>query len=165
VIGWWPLDGNTVAEIGPDLAGPAGYEPGLIGDAARFSGANTLVADPFPAVSTGVSVDMWIRPAATGFPQVLVSRWQLPQEQDNAGAFALLLIGDDLLWTTDEASTLRPEELRVTTTGLYDGDFHHVAATWSTTEMAIYVDGLPVAALSSGSAARPASATRCGTRA
>lgn len=145
VVAWWPLDGDLTAAIGPDLSGSASFEPGLIGDAARFSGANTVGADPFPEVSDGVSVDMWISPAFSAQARVLVSRWEFPADRDNAGAFALFLIGDDLLWTTDETSTLRPEELRVTTTGLYDGDVHHVAATWSPSEMVMYVDGLPVA--------------------
>lgn len=147
VVAWWPLDGGLAAEIGPDLTGTFNFEPALIGDGARFTGANTAVAPTFPAVTSGVSLDMWIRPAFQAQPQaqVLASRWTFPSDRDNDGAYSLLLIGEDLVWTTDETSTLRPEELRVTTVGLFDGDFHHVAATWSPIEMAIYVDGLPVA--------------------
>ncbi len=144
VIGWWRGDGDLTAAIGPDASGTAAYEPGLIGGAIRFSGVNSVAVAGFPAVTDAVSVDMWIRPAATGRPQVLASRWDFPSDTDNAGAFALLLIGNDLVWQTDEITSMRPEELRVTTTGLYDNDFHHVAATWGQAEMAIYVDGVLV---------------------
>lgn len=145
VVAWWPLDADLTARIGPDLTGSVTFEPALIGDGARLSAVNTVAADPFPPVSGGVSLDMWIRPTFTGLPQVLASRWDFPTDDDASGAFALMLIGDDLVWLTDETSTLRPEELRVPTTGLYDGDFHHVAATWSPLSMAVYVDGFVVA--------------------
>lgn len=78
VIGWWPLDGDLHAEIGPNLAGTFVFEPALIGDGARFSGVNTAATADLPAVSSGVSVDMWIRPASTGLAQVLASRSATP---------------------------------------------------------------------------------------
>lgn len=160
VIAWWRGEGDLSAAIGPDANGSAAFEPGLIGDAIRFSGANTVTVPDFPTVTDAVSIDMWIRPAATGRPQVLASRWDFPSDRDDAGTFALLLIGDELVWQTDEISTMRPEELRVVAPGLYDGDFHHVAATWGQTEMALYVDGVLVGSKpSQGGTLNPALAT------
>lgn len=65
---------------------------------------------------------------------------------DTTRSYALM-IGPtgELIWMTDEISTLRPEQLVVPTPNLYDGAFHHLAATWNTTEFAIYVDGVRVA--------------------
>lgn len=77
--------------------------------------------------------------------QAVASRWTFTGGEGD-DVFALLLTADDqLLWMTDESSALRPVELRAPAAQLYDGGYHHVAATWSGAGIAMYVDGTLVA--------------------
>jgi hypothetical protein len=85
---------------------------------------------------------MWVKPVATGRVQALASRWDFPSHDDSARTFALWIEPNgDLTWSTDETSTRFPEELRVATPQLFDGNFHYVAATWSAAQFAVYLDG------------------------
>ena len=78
--------------------------------------------------------------------QTLVSRWDDTVADDTARSFALM-IGPtgELLWMTDEISTLRPAQLYAPTPPLYDGNFHHLAVTWDLTQFGFYVDGALIA--------------------
>ena len=52
--------------------------------------------------------------------------------------------GGRLAWSTDETSTRRPEEPSIVAPQLFDGDYHHVAATWDQSTVAVYVGGVSV---------------------
>ena len=54
------------------------FEPALVGDGMRLNGTNTVAAAAFPAVSDGVSVDLWIRPVRSDQAQALMTRWDFP---------------------------------------------------------------------------------------
>jgi hypothetical protein len=161
LIAWWKGEGNLAAEVGPALAGSAAFQPALIGQGLLFDGANTLAVTGFPTVTTGLSVEMWIKPLANGLVQALASRWDFPGTDDSARTFALLLgPRGQLIFDTDETSSRRPEELQAIAPELFDGNFHHVAATWNQTVIALYVDGSPIASKASqGGILNPASAT------
>lgn len=142
VIGWWRGNGDLTAAIGPDLTGTATFAPGIIGQGISLDGTEMLAVDAFPAVSTGVTVESWIKPTPTGNIQTIFSRWDFPSTDDSARSYALFLDpSGGLLWSTDDTSTRRPQELSAEAPQLFNGRFHHVAATWNRTEMAIYVDG------------------------
>jgi hypothetical protein len=81
---------------------------------------------------------------------------------DTSRAFALQLFpNDQIVWSTDETTTMRPIELRATVPQLYDGAFHHLAATWDQQRFAIYLDGSLLATRSSqGGILNAASATQ-----
>jgi sialidase-1 len=65
-----------------------------------------------------------------------------------------------LVFATDETSSRRPLELRVSASALFDGSFHHVAATWSTTTVSVYLDGsLAATAASQGGTLNPTPST------
>jgi Concanavalin A-like lectin/glucanases superfamily len=164
IIGWWPGQDNLVAAIGPDLTGAVGFNNGLIGRAIALNGSNTIGAIGLETVSTGVTVEMWVKPTNLGFTgrtQALIGRWDFPSTDDSARAYALLLDPyGNLIWTTDETSTRRPDELRVPAPQLFDGEFHHVAATWTPTVTNIYVDGFLAANKpSQGGVLNPAATT------
>jgi hypothetical protein len=146
VIGWWKGDGDLTAEIGPDLTGSAsGFAPALIDQGIVFGGSDVVGVDGFPAVSTGLTVEMWIKPVRESRTQALATRWDFPSTDDSARAFSLLLSSaGELIFETDETSTRRPELLSAVAPQLFDGNFHHVAATWDQTTMALYVDGVQV---------------------
>lgn len=152
-LGWWPGAGNLAAGVGPDLTGTVGFGVGEVGQGMAFDGTNTVSVDGFPTVDTAVSVEMWVKPLDTGFTgrmQTLVSRWDSPSTDDAARSFALFLDPfGNLVWTTDETSTRRPVELRAPASQLFDGSFHHVAATWDQSQIRLYVDGVQVASTAS----------------
>lgn len=164
VIGWWPGQDNLIAAIGPDLTGTAGFGQALFGRGFELDGTNTVSASGLAAVSTGLTVEMWVKPVAAGFTgltQMLASRWDFPSQDDSARTFALMLDPyANLVWTTDETSLRRPAELRALVPQIYNGSFHHVAATWDGSQMTIYFDGFPVAsAPSQGGILNPAPST------
>ncbi len=164
VLGWWRGEDDLLAEVGPDLTGTVAFDTGLVARGMALDGTNTISVDGLPPVSTAVTVELWVKPTNTGFTgltQTLVSRWDFPSADDSARSFALLLDPyANLLWMTDETSTRRPEELRVAVPQIYDGAFHHVAATWDGTQFGIYFDGLLIAsAPSQGGPLNPAATT------
>ena len=113
-------------------------------------------------MSTGVTVESWIKPIATGTMQTIFSKWDFPSTDDSARSYVLFLDpSGGLLWSTDETSTRRPQELFAAAPQLFNGTFHHVAATWNQTTMAIYVDGnLVMSGPSQGGTLNPAATTQ-----
>jgi len=161
VLGWWRGD-STVAAIGPNITGTVVSAPGLFGQAFTFDGSSVASVDAFPIVSTGVTVEAWVKPTQTDTIQTLFSRWDFPSADDSARSYALFLLPDGrLIWSTDETSTRRPEEPSVVAPLLFDGDYHHVAATWDQSTVAVYIDGVSVLTVpSQGGVLNPAATTQ-----
>lgn len=160
-LGWWKGDDDLNAQIGPNLSGSVAFTDGLIGRSMNFDGTNVVSTTALPAIGTGLTIDAWVRPVNVGTLQSVMSRWDFPSTDDSARALALFIdpLGR-LLWTTDETSTRRPEELNATVPSphnIFDGSWHHVAATWDATTMIVYFDGAPIAtAPSRGGVLNPA---------
>lgn len=148
LVAWWPGDGDFRAAVGPDLAGSATFAPAVLGDGIVVGPTSNLGTATFPTLTDGVTVDAWIRPNPTGMFQAVLSKWDFPSEDDGARTFALWLHPDGrLLWTTDEQTLRRPAEVVFDpgpAVDLFDGGFHHVAATWDRTSMAVFVDGVEI---------------------
>lgn len=142
-IAWWRMEDDGTATAGPSLLGATSFATGHVGRGVSPTAGEAVRTESFPAVSTGLTVETWVRTARGPHTQVLVSRWR---DGDNEGSFSLMLsIDGDLIWVTDETSALRPGELRAPATALFDGQFHHVAATWSGTTVSLHVDGQEIA--------------------
>jgi hypothetical protein len=118
----------------------------MVKQAFSFDGTSLLSTAALPVVTSGVSVEAWIRSVSTpGRIQAIMSRWDFPSTDDSARSFELLLTPDGRLqWSTDETSAQRPSELVASMPQLLDGSFHHVAATWDRSAFTLYVDGLLV---------------------
>jgi hypothetical protein len=161
ILGWWRGEDDLAAQIGPALTGTSNFAKAYVRRGMVLDGSQTLEASTFPTVTTGLSVEMWIKPAANGLVQALASRWDFPGTDDSARTFALLLgPGGQLIFDSDETSTRRPEELQAIAPVLFDGNFHHVAATWDQADIKLYVDGIQVAAKASqGGVLNPAATT------
>ena len=160
LIGSWRGENNLVAQVGPALAGSATFSSSLVGQGFTFAQTDKLTIDQFPTVATAMSVEMWIRPLNTGAHQVLASRWSFPSADDAARSFELALSPSaELMWSTDETSLRRPDELRVGVPQVFDGNFHHVAATWDQTTIRVYFDGQPIASKASQGGALNSAAT------
>lgn len=146
MIGWWRGEDDLTAEVGPDLSGTVAFTDAHVQRGMDFtvtSGPVEVPGGSLPTVDDGVSVEAWVRPSASRQARSLVSRWTyVGGEGDDS--YALLLTGQDLLWMTDDNTLRRPLEVRVAAPQLFDGGFHHVAATWSSDAVAVYVDGQAV---------------------
>ncbi len=160
LLGLWRGDGTNTAAAGPALTGTSAFTTGVAGSAFSTSSSSTL-STVVPAASTGLAVAMWVRPAATGLSQTLIGRWDFPSVDDTSRAFTLQLGPQgSLVFATDETTARRPLELRAPASVLFDGAFHHVAATWSTTAVSIYIDGtLATTAASQGGVLNPTPTT------
>jgi hypothetical protein len=145
MIGWWKGEDDLLGLVGPTLTGSVGFTDGEVGRAMDFDPSRVAATDALPTVSSAVSVEAWVKPVATGQTQALVSRWTWVGGEGDDSYALFLGPNSDLFWTTDDVSTRSPESISVRVPEIYDGGFHHVAATWSATEMAVYLDGQLVA--------------------
>ncbi len=153
MLGWWRGEETVTAEVGPDLAGTSTFDGGIVGQAMVFDPetdfSTSVATTDLPAVSDGLTVEMWVRPtdqAFTGLTQALATRWDFPSQDDSARSFSLTLDPlSNIVFETDETSTRRPAVLRAPVPTISDGSFHHVAVTWTATDISIYYDAALVA--------------------
>jgi hypothetical protein len=147
MLGWWRGEDTTEAQVGDDLIGNPGYDGGIVGQAMVLGPSTDLATPALPPVSSALTIEMWIKPTVqqyTATVQSLASRWDFPSQDDSARSYFLYLdASSNLVFETDELSTRSPEVLRAATP-LGDGEFHHVAATWDTSVITLYVDGTVV---------------------
>ena len=144
-IAWWPGDDTTTALVGPDAAGSPAYADAVVGRGFALDGMSRVEATGVDVVVDEVTVEAWVRPDQTGRTQAIISRWDFPSGDDGARAYSLLLDPfGTLIWSIDEVSARRPVDLRASAPQLFDGQFHHVAATRDASEMVVYVDGAVV---------------------
>jgi hypothetical protein len=149
LLGWWRGEDAVAAEVGPDLAGAPTFQSGVVGQTMVLGPDADLTAVSLPAVSEALTIEMWIRPESPGDDgriQTLASRWDFPSQDDAARSYFLYLDGNsNLRFETDEITLRRPEVTIAHVPQLFDGAFHHVAATWDATSITLYVDGVVAA--------------------
>lgn len=144
MLGWWKGEHDLLAEVGPDLGGSADFPDAAVGAGFGLGLGDGVSVSTLPAVSDGVSLEAWIKPTPSLFSQALFSRWTFVGGASD-DAFAVVLTTDGLIFYVDERSSREPDTLAARTPVLFDGGFHHVAATWGSGEMALYIDGVAVA--------------------
>ncbi len=143
VIGWWQGEGDLLAVVGPDLTGPTGFAPGEVGQ-AFLPGPGSLGAAGVEEVGASLTAEAWIRPTQTGASQAILARWGTTHE-DRSYALVLNHAGDRLEWWVDEPSSRFPEITTAAIPSIFDGAFHHVAATFDRGLVTIHLDGAQVA--------------------
>jgi hypothetical protein len=147
-VGFWKGEGGLLAQNGPALSGTTNFVAGEVGQGFSMDGTSSLTAPSLPVTSPGLTFEAWLKPSAAPSAatlQTIASRWDFPSADDSARTFALVLRADGTLeFDTDETSLRRPVELHAPAPQLFDGFFHHVAATWDINRIAIYVDGVEV---------------------
>jgi Concanavalin A-like lectin/glucanases superfamily/FG-GAP repeat len=161
-IGWWRAEDVPAAQIGNEMLGTLAYTDGAVGRGFLMGPTTDARVEGLAPVADAVTVELWVRPdPADGTNQALLTRWDQPSADDSARSYSLVLDPfGALVWSTDELSTLRPIELRASVPTIFDGGFHHLAATWDQTAFTVYFDGLPVAsAPSRGGVLNPANST------
>jgi subtilisin family serine protease len=163
-VGFWKGEGGLLAQTGPSLSGSANFAPGEVGQGFSMDSASSLTAPSLPVTTTGLTFEAWLKPSpasSAAAVQTIASRWDFPSTDDSTRTFALLLMSDGTLeFDTDETTLRRPVELRASAPQLFDGFFHHVAATWDAARIAVYVDGVQVGSqVSQGGLLNPNTAT------
>jgi len=161
MLGWWRGEDDLTAEVGPDLTGSTGFDGGIVGQAPVLTPASAVSTPALGPAEVGLTVETWVKPEPPGpfgRVQALASRWDVPSTDDSARQFSLRLEPPStIVFEIDDTSARRPETLRVPAPQLFDGAFHHVAATWDGAVLAVYVDAVLVAsAPSRGGTLNPA---------
>jgi hypothetical protein len=145
VIGWWSGEGSLLAEVGPAATGTPAYATGVVGTGFELDGNSSLAVTGMDTVAAGVTVEAWVRPEPAALTQAIVSRWDFPGPDPSTRSYTLLLSPfGRLIWAVDDASRRHPVELQAAAPQLFDGAFHHVAATWDGASSIIYVDGVEI---------------------
>jgi len=146
-IGFWKGEGAKTATSGPSLDGPAAFQAALAGSGFVFDGSEPLSTSVLPLLGDAVSVSMWVKPGGSAERvQTLATRWDSGTVVDSSRVFSLQIHpGSTLAWSTDETSTQRAATLVAFVPQLFDGSFHHLAATWDRSTMRLYIDGALVA--------------------
>lgn len=154
IIGWWKGEDNLNAEIGPNLTGTMGYEDANVGRGMAFNGYGSadstwpVSTNDLPVVTTGVTAETWFKPVYDGQTHFLISRWkQIGTNPSDpfANSYALYISGGYVVWSTDETSLRFYIDLSAVAPHVYDGNYHHLAGTWSPTTINLYLDGQLVA--------------------
>lgn len=150
IIGWWRGEGDLTAQVGPDASGTVTYGPGRAGQAFSITQGSQLAAIGAAQPTIALTLELWVAPQPDPWiVQTLISRWSgvgFTNANDEGHAYNLELYpNNELVFEVDDASTRVPEQLRVAAPQLVDGNLHHVAATWTTTAMTLYIDGAQVA--------------------
>lgn len=88
---------------------------------------------------TGITVEAWVQTSPSPHTQGVLSRWL---DGENQGESSLSIgVNGNLMWITDESSARRPVDLRAPASELFNGQPHHVAATWAPSGVTLHVDG------------------------
>ncbi|MEI6401570.1 MAG: LamG-like jellyroll fold domain-containing protein, partial [Actinomycetota bacterium] len=146
----WTGDGSTASVIGPSFTGTAAYTQGRVGQGFNLTPSTPLSATSVARPTTGLTLELWVKalPGA-GTVQSLISRFTGPGFSgafDDSHAYTLdLYPGNELVFEIDDNTTRFPLNLRANAPQLSDGNFHHVAATWTNSTFTLYVDGAQIA--------------------
>lgn len=140
LLGWWEGDGLR-AQVGPNLQGSARTADGVIGDALAFDAHAAVSVEDFGSPTDQLTIDVWVKPRNAIRTQALVSRWDFSADDPSAHSYALVLLPFGRLSWMTESSDGRRSSMTARVPQLFDGDFHHVAATWSRGNAALYIDG------------------------
>ncbi len=139
LVSWWPAEG-TAEDIAGDnegsLVGGASFGAGEVGSGFSLDGFDDRIVvadDPSLELQT-ITIEGWVRTTASGDRFVAsysgtTGLFGYEAEITPSGVFRFLLNGGaggaDVFGVTD----------------LRDGQYHHVAATFDGTQLAVYIDG------------------------
>jgi len=144
MISWWPGDSHANDIQGSNdgsLSGSAGYtSPGKVGDAFTFPGGASdyvRVPDDASLEPSRVTVDAWVRATSPGSHRYIVGKGA---KGCTAASYALYTgSGGGLRFYIYNGSTykLSPNA----GSGVWDGQWHHIAGTYDGSHVRLYVDG------------------------
>jgi len=141
IVAWWRGEGNTSDDVGASagtMIGGAGFNTGEVGQGFAFNGASSYVSIPdsqlLDSFTNRLTVEFWFRANST-----------------NAnGNWATIVAKGGTSWrmqATEGAKTLTFSATGTSGGDLYgtrnvnDGQWHHVAGVYDSTNMFLYIDG------------------------
>ncbi|MCP4570097.1 MAG: LamG domain-containing protein, partial [FCB group bacterium] len=153
----WPLDEASGTEVLNRVSGgPAGTLVGGIHavlPATPFPGQQALDLDGsgarievphapeihFARTDESFTVELWVRPGAGDAESVLLEKWS------GIGSYPYALryrpAGGEIVFARSTGAASSTAELTVSTAGIDDGEFHHLAAVKDGSILRLYVDG------------------------
>jgi hypothetical protein len=157
---WYPGDGNANDIQGTNngtLAGSGTTFPvGEVGQAFSFSGSGYVSVNNSSSLNptAAMTVDAWVKTTNSSVEGSLMSKFQHSNGAASDDSYYLGINGvgspGTLRWQLD--TPLGDFILNSPTLNIFDGQFHHVAATYDGSLMVIYVDGQSVASRSANGA-------------
>lgn len=153
MVAWWTGDGNATDLAGPNngkLINGATFAAGYVGKAFALNGSGQYVdvktAKPLDVSAGDFSVDAWVYfNAIGGNDQSIVDKMFNSGFNQNPDGWRLLLQADDMFWFclgNGGNGCSPPDSTTVTsTTSAAAGTWYFVAATKTSTEISMYVNG------------------------
>jgi hypothetical protein len=146
MAGWWPGDGNTSDLVNGNngiITGTVSYaDPGMVDQAFSIGSPSGAIRIPDNVLlePAELTVDAWVRATNPGAHRYIVSKGA------NACAAASYALytgpGGGLTFYISDGSTVTMST--DAGTGVWDGQWHHVAGTFDGATARLYVDGLAV---------------------
>lgn len=145
MISWWTGDGTTLDYFGRNdglTTFPVAYAPGEVADAFSFSGSQAVQVLRSPSLEpTQVTVDAWVNaPASPGVDRYVVSKGGLGDLESSYALYTGAAQGLEFYVFDGTVVTHSPDA----GTGVWDGNWHHVAGTYDGTAVRLFVDGKEV---------------------
>lgn len=148
-LAYWPLDGSAADTSGSSTGTVVGatFEPGISGQALRFDGNDYVEVPAGRSYSPHGSISVWVKTTQTTAGRLLFNTQYNPNESTTDAMFLGLTDGKPQLFFGGAPSfDPRPFSL-VGNRRINDGQWHHVAATWSLSAAEgfratrLYIDG------------------------
>jgi hypothetical protein len=151
-VSWWPGDGSAsdIADNNPGKLVGATFVPGVVDQAFSLPGnAFVEVADSsnLDFGSGDFTVEFWMRTTqvAVGTAKAIVSKFKWVAPESSQMGFEVHLfpveIGGGIVFVIGDGLTHPHQGTRNPAPSLTDGNWHHVAAVKTATELRLYVDG------------------------
>ncbi len=146
LIAWWPGEGDAVDVAGNNdgtLQNGATYAAGKVGQAFSLDGVNDYVRVPSSAAlnpTAGFTIEAWIDSSSTSGARVIVSKWD-----DGTGDWSYIFKDhnySDQLRIELSGSVHNDLADLAGASSIVTGNWIHVAATYDTTTVRLYFNGV-----------------------
>lgn len=139
MLAWWTGDDTLAAEIGADATGVVGFAAGTAGTGMQFN-SNLVTVPDFPVITNSLTVEAWVKPQNSQWDiGTIMSRYLWGASSPNNAYWLQLYNGAN--WVLDDTSTIGAKYTSSPGSLLYDGNFHHLAATFDVYSTKVYIDG------------------------
>ncbi|MCY2927346.1 MAG: hypothetical protein NT031_18300 [Planctomycetota bacterium] len=143
LIGHCPADGEANDDVGNHhgtFHGGVDYAPGKLAQAWRFNGKDGRIAlaNPTKADKDAFTISAWVKVAAAGAHQVVLSKWYLDGREGQSYCLGITpAMCPELALGPNGAGVVY-----ITSPDAVTADkWHHLAATWNGKEARLYLDG------------------------
>lgn len=150
LVSWWTADGTTLDFLGNNngTAVPSiTYAAGEVADAFSFAGTQYIDVPRSASLEpANVTVDAWVKASSPGTGKYILSKGGV---DNTAASYALYtgsgITGEGLFFYVYDGTG--PTGVHLSPdggTGVWDGNWHHVAGSYDGTDVHLFVDGKEV---------------------